>query len=101
MKKNMSLLVNLAAAACATLFVAACQTTTPGQSAVMCSKCKTVWVSSPGAVNPGRKGYIAYRDAKSMTCPECEVAADTYFKTGHLKHHCGHCGDTLVHCEQH
>lgn len=82
--------------------IPSCQTTSAtGNSAVTCSKCKTVWVSSPTAIGPSRKPYIVYRDKKIMTCPDCESAAATFFKTGSLKHHCAHCGDTLAHCETH
>ncbi len=99
MKTNIFHFTKFAAMALAGLALAACQTTSPGKSAVACSKCKTVWVSSPSTVNPGSKSYLVYRDAKTMACPECESAVETFFKTGSLKHHCGHCGDTLIHCE--
>ena len=51
----------------------ACQTTAsaPGK-AVMCDKCKTVWVSRPGSIGAGTKGgpgYIAYRDVKTHGVP--------------------------------
>ena len=83
----------------------ACQTTgsAPGK-AVMCDKCKTVWVSRPTSISAGTKGgpgYIVYRDVKSMECPECESAVATFFKTGSLQHRCKHCGGTMTHCESH
>jgi hypothetical protein len=81
-----------------------CQTMGPtaGTDAVMCSKCKTVWVKTPvQAGAPGRGGYTIYRDSKTMTCPDCESAVVTFFKTGSLKHHCAHCGNTLTHCTKH
>lgn len=101
MKPDLTRFITLAAAALAALSFAACQSASPGNSAVMCAKCKTTWVSSPVAVNPGSKPYLVYRDAKTMSCPECESAAATFFKSGSLKHHCSHCGDTLAHCERH
>ncbi len=95
--------IKIAILALIALPMVACQTTAsaPGQ-AVMCDKCKTVWVSRPmpagSKVNPG---YLAYRDVKSMECPECESAVATFFKTGSLQHRCTHCGGALAHCESH
>jgi len=84
----------------------ACQTTgsAPGNKAAMCDKCKTVWVSRPGYIGTGTKGgpgYMAYRNVKTMECPECESAVATFFKTGSLHHRCTHCGGSLTHCESH
>ena len=81
-----------------------CQTTgaTAGTDAVMCSKCKTVWVKAPvRAGAPGKGGHTIYRDTKTMTCPECESAVVTFFKTGSLKHNCSHCGGAMTHCTKH
>lgn len=84
----------------------ACQTTAgdPGKKAVMCDKCKTIWVSRPvpaGSSTKGNPGYTVYRDVKTMECPECESAVATFFKTGSLHHRCTHCGGALTHCESH
>lgn len=100
MKTNTKLTA-ITAAIVAALTMVSCQSTSPSASgsAVMCAKCKTVWVKTATTVGPPGKGYIAYRDAKTMTCPDCESAVTTFFKTGSLKHHCAHCGGTLVHCE--
>ena len=81
-----------------------CQTTgaTAGTDAVMCGKCKTVWVKTPvQAGAPGRGAFTVFRDTKTMTCPECEAAVVTFFKTGSLKHSCSHCGTGLTHCTKH
>jgi hypothetical protein len=74
---------------------------TAGRSAVSCDRCKTVWVqrvSQAGGI--GKSGSaIIYRNEKAMQCPDCENAIATFFKTGKLKHHCDHCGGTMIHCE--
>lgn len=87
-------------------FLPSCQstaTTAAGPSeAVMCAKCKTVWISKPVTLgSPGRGQVTVLRDSKTMTCPECQLAADNYWKTGSMKHTCSHCGDSLTHCTQH
>ena len=78
-------------------------TATTGSEAVMCDKCKTVWVmNKPTALGaPGRMQTTIYRDSKTMSCPDCQLAADNYWKTGSMKHTCSHCGGTLTHCTQH
>ncbi len=73
-----------------------------GTQAVMCDKCKTVWVRKPETIgSPGRFQTIIYRDSKTMTCPDCQLTADNFWKTGSMKHSCSHCGGTLTHCTQH
>lgn len=98
--------LKIATLALAALLLVACQTTsTSGSgSAIMCGKCKTVWVSRPvsfGVATKGGPAYVAYRNVKTMECPECESAVTTFFKTGSLKHHCAHCGGELTHCTTH
>lgn len=97
--------LKIAILALVAISLVACQTTTSGPGkAVMCDKCKTVWVSQPVPIGGGTKtspGYVTYRDVKSMECPECDSAVATFFKTGELKHRCSHCGGTLTHCEAH
>jgi hypothetical protein len=103
MKHNTRLLTLLGSLGLATL-LPSCQTTgaSAGTDAVMCSKCKTVWVKTPVQGGPpGKGGYTVYRDTKTMTCPDCESAVVTFFKTGSLKHSCAHCGSTLTHCTTH
>lgn len=81
-----------------------CQTApADASSAVTCDKCKTVWVQRPQQVGASGKSSSFYvlKDVKTMSCPECESAAATFFKTGSLKHHCSHCGGALVHCASH
>jgi hypothetical protein len=85
-------------AGAAGLMMTGCQTTSgQTQSAVRCEKCKTVWVSTPGA--PRASGYSF--GSKSMACPDCVSAAENYFKTGELKHTCASCGGALKHCAAH
>jgi hypothetical protein len=90
----------------AVLPLVACQTTQSTSSvtsAVMCDKCQTVWVKRPETVGPPGKGgsYVALRTRGTMTCPDCQSAVVTFFKTGQLKHSCSHCGGTISHCEAH
>ena len=101
-KHNILQTLKLAVLALAALTIVSCQTTSGSSGpAVMCSKCKTVWVKTPMTVGAPGKGYTVYRDQKTMACPDCESAVATFFKTGSLKHHCAHCGDTMAHCEAH
>ena len=87
--------------------VPSCQSTsttssTAGTDAIMCDKCKTVWVRKPETIgSPGRFQTIVYRDSKTMTCQECQLTADNFWKTGSMKHSCTHCGGSLTHCTQH
>ena len=82
-----------------------CQSTAPsaaGTEAVMCDKCKTVWVNKPTTLgSPGRMQTTIYRDSKTMTCPDCTLAIANFWKTGQMKHTCTHCGGVLTHCTQH
>jgi len=89
------------------LTMTSCQTTgetTDAGSAVMCDKCKTVWVKRPsniGGVGQRGGGVTTYRDTQAMQCPECENAIATFVKTGQLQHRCSHCGGTMTHCTTH
>ena len=81
---------------------AAAPATAAGTEAVMCDKCKTVWVNTPVSIGaPGRMQTVMYRDSKTMTCPECQLAIANFWKTGQMKHTCSTCGGTLAHCTQH
>lgn len=76
--------------------------TTAGTEAVMCDKCKTVWVKTPMMIgSPGRIQTTILRDSKTMTCPDCQLAISNFWKTGSMKHTCSTCGGTLAHCTQH
>lgn len=76
--------------------------TSTGTEAVMCDKCKTVWVRKPTTIgSPGRMQTTILRDSKTMTCPDCQLAINNFWKTGSMKHTCSHCGGTLAHCTQH
>lgn len=73
-----------------------------GTEAVMCDKCKTVWVRKPETIgSPGRGQFTILRDSKTMTCPDCQLAINNFWKTGSMKHVCSTCGGTMTHCTQH
>ena len=104
MKMKTRLLILAGSLGLATL-LSSCQstaTTTAGTEAVICDKCKTVWVSKPISIgSPGRMQTTILRDSKTMTCPDCSLAVANFWKTGSMKHTCTHCGGTLAHCTQH
>ena len=83
--------------------LSSCQTAPVQAShAVTCDKCKTVWVQRPTQIgSSGKGGFYAMTSSQSMSCPDCESAAATFFKTGSLTHRCSHCGGALTHCESH
>ena len=86
----------------AAMMLSACQTAPQyPTSAITCSKCKTVWVSTPGGGGKPGSGYYALRSSKQMVCPGCQDAILTFLRTGQLKHHCNICGGTLDHCTAH
>lgn len=64
------------------------------EQAVMCDKCKTVWVYKPGL---GNKGLII-RAKKQIVCPDCTVAAESSFGGKPLEKRCQSCGGTLSDC---
>ena len=99
MKMNWKSLLVAGGLVLAALPMVACQTGKNGaaSSAVMCDKCKTVWVKTSES-NASGKGRT-FRNVKTMKCDECESALATFFKTGELKHSCTACGGTLSHCE--
>jgi hypothetical protein len=95
--KNMTRL--FMACAAATALVSGCMTTNSTaskevQPAVMCAKCETTWVRSPQTL--GRA--TVYSRHKKMTCPDCNSAAENFFKTGKFEHTCKTCGDNLSAC---
>lgn len=105
MKSSILSILKGAALGLVVLTMASCQSTgntAADGPAVMCDKCKTVWVKRPQQTGISNKGgMISYRDEKVMQCPDCENAVVTFFKTGSLKHHCSHCGGTMNHCTTH
>ncbi len=72
-----------------------------GENAVMCAKCKTVWVSRPVTSGGSKASITTFRQEKAMKCDECENAIVTFFKTGKLQHECKACGSELTHCKVH
>jgi len=83
--------------------VAAADAAPEGDNAVMCGKCKTVWVNRPVTVgsSSGKGGVTIYRKEETMKCADCESAVATFFKTGKLSHDCKTCGSELTHCKAH
>lgn len=103
-------MIKLTLAALAALTFSSCSSTggssasaSAGTDAVMCDKCKTVWVlNKPTTLGaPGRMQTIIYRDAKTMTCPDCTQAMSGFGKSWSTKHVCSSCGGTMSHCTQH
>lgn len=87
----------------AALLLAGCQSTgsheTTGEpKAVMCDKCKTVWVQQPGG-DPHKPWTI--RTGKAMVCPDCKSAVSNLFATGKMEHTCKACGSDLQRCDVH
>ncbi len=110
-KHHITQSLKIAILALALLPLAAVQTTAAadaekapeGDNAVMCGKCKTVWVNTPVTVggSSGKGGVTIYRQEKSMKCADCDSAVATFFKTGKLQHECKACGSELTHCKAH
>jgi len=75
----------------------------PVLSAITCDKCRTVWIqrAERSSTFRGNAGPYVLRSESRMVCPDCESAAQTFFKTGSLQHHCNHCGGTMSHCTEH
>lgn len=96
-------LLHVAAVLAMAAILSSCQspTATKGESAVMCDKCKTVWVRTPATINITGRAPTVFRDHAVMQCPDCEKAYVTFVKTGSLKHRCSHCGGTMSHCTSH
>lgn len=69
----------------------------PGK-AVMCDKCKTVWIQQPGG--DSHKPWTA-KSSSGMACPECKTAVANFFSTGKLQHTCSACGGHMDECEMH
>lgn len=96
---KMKLLLVVAAA----VSLSSCQSTpaAKGESAVMCDKCRAVWVRTPASPNITGQVATVFREHATMQCPDCEKAYITFVKTGSLKHRCSHCGGTMSHCTTH
>jgi hypothetical protein len=65
------------------------------QSAVMCDKCKTTWVTRS---EPTGRSVYRYTREKAMVCPDCRGAVENWLRTGELKHTCSHCKGKMT-CE--
>lgn len=103
MKAKLNLLTIAASLGMGALF-SSCESTgssTAGTDAVMCDKCKTVWVKQNLGGGPGGRNAVLYKHAKTMTCEDCSLAVETSWKTGQIKHTCTHCGGSLTHCTAH
>lgn len=97
MKLKTRLIILASSLGFATMLSSCQSTASPAavSDAVMCDKCKTVWVNSSG------KPYMPYRVREVMTCPDCTSAIANFVKTGQLKHTCATCGGSLSHCTKH
>ena len=75
----------------------------PVLSAITCDKCRSVWIqhAERSSTFRGAAGPYVLRTENRMVCPDCESAAETFFRTGALKHRCAHCGGTMSHCTEH
>lgn len=67
------------------------------QAAAMCTACKTTWVQV--RTKTGGSKVKTYRPRAVMSCPGCQSAVESFFKTGKLEHSCSKCGDGLQQCE--
>lgn len=86
------------------VLVGACSATAGGRdtlpdAAVMCAKCKVVWVAPLDPADSNVPTYAA--EGWMHECPDCHAAAVSYFRTGRFEHTCESCGDALVHCTEH
>jgi hypothetical protein len=91
----------------ASLFVMGCQeTAAPSEAAavapdaVRCDKCQVVWVKTAQPVAKGSP-IVAYRETKTMECPDCRDAVTSFFTTGKLEHTCKTCGGNMAICQAH
>ena len=89
------------------LLVAGCQEkAAPAEAAgvapdaVRCDKCQVVWVKTAQPVSKGSP-IVAYRETKTMECPDCRGAVTNFFTTGRLEHTCKACGGNMAICEAH
>lgn len=64
--------------------------------AVMCDKCKTVWVMRSGTTS---KGMITYSRKPKMVCSECSSSDASFFATGKIADTCKSCGGSLEPCQ--
>lgn len=70
-----------------------------GQDAVMCARCRTIWVEPP---DRSSLNVPTYSPAGWLhRCPDCHDAVVSFFRTGRFEHTCETCGDALVHCTEH
>jgi hypothetical protein len=84
------------------LAVTGCQSTgssasSDSEQAVMCSKCKTVWVHRPHQMGK----ITVFRNEKTMVCPDCQSLVESFFSTGKFQHTCKTCGDSMEKCSVH
>lgn len=64
-------------------------------SAVMCDKCKTVWVRKTVWGNKG----MTVRSVRTMVCLECDAMAERCLRGGTSGGPCASCGGTIAACE--
>lgn len=71
---------------------------TPTDQAVMCDKCRTVWVMRSSS---NFKGITTFSRKPKMVCEDCTSAAANFLKTRKLEYTCKTCGGNLEACEGH
>lgn len=107
---NLTALRVLGLAAClsgAVLFTSGCESPQhrhgaeagerPQPQAMMCDKCGAMWVSKPHRTAGGK--VTVFQPKGRTLCPDCQKAAENYFKTGELPQHCPACGGMPQACE--
>ncbi len=65
--------------------------------AMMCDRCGATWVSKPYRTAGGK--VTVFHPKGRTVCPDCEKAAENYFKTGELPQRCPACGGMPQACE--
>lgn len=80
------------------------RTSTGPAQAVMCDKCETTWVTTPGST--GVHGQVvSVSKRKVMVCEDCRKEATKLLqsgksmKAGDVMHKCQSCGGTMTSCE--
>lgn len=65
--------------------------------AVLCDACGAMWVSKPYRTAGGK--VTVFQPKGRTLCPDCQKAAENYFKTGELPQRCPACGGVPQACE--
>lgn len=79
------------------VFAIDCATTQPGQQALVCPQCKTVYISDDGSESPSAFG----RGPGVHHCPGCQGSMRTWLKEGKFEHKCSICQEQGYVCAGH